>query len=43
MVELRVKGGYSGKEIADKLGIAESAVKARLLRGPTASAELGWG
>ena len=32
VIELRLKRGYSGREIADKLGITESAVKSRLLR-----------
>lgn len=32
VLELRVKHGHSGKQIADKLGISESAVKSRLMR-----------
>jgi RNA polymerase sigma-70 factor (ECF subfamily) len=32
VVELRLKDGCSGKEIAEKLGISEAAVKSRLLR-----------
>lgn len=32
VLELRVKYGHSGKQIADKLGISESAVKSRLMR-----------
>ncbi len=32
VVELRIKNGYSGKQIAETLGISESAVKSRLNR-----------
>jgi RNA polymerase sigma-70 factor (ECF subfamily) len=32
VVELRVKHGYSGRQIAEDLGISESAAKSRLLR-----------
>lgn len=32
VLELRVKHGQSGKQIAEKLGISESAVKSRLMR-----------
>lgn len=32
VLELRVKHGHSGKQIAEKLGISESAVKSRLMR-----------
>lgn len=32
VVELRVREGYSGKQIARRIGISESAVKSRLLR-----------
>jgi DNA-directed RNA polymerase specialized sigma24 family protein len=32
VVELRIRDGYSGKQIADKMGISESAVKSRLNR-----------
>jgi RNA polymerase sigma-70 factor, ECF subfamily len=31
-LELRIRDGYSGKQIAEKMGISESAVKARLSR-----------
>ena len=31
-VELRIKHGYSGKQIAEKLDISETAVKSRLMR-----------
>lgn len=32
VLELRIRDGYSGKQIAEKMGISESAVKSRLRR-----------
>jgi RNA polymerase sigma factor (sigma-70 family) len=32
VLELRIRDGYSGKQIAEKMGISESAVKSRLNR-----------
>jgi RNA polymerase sigma-70 factor, ECF subfamily len=32
VLELRIRDGFSGKQIAQKVGISESAVKSRLLR-----------
>lgn len=32
VLELRIRDGYSGKQIARKVGISEAAVKARLMR-----------
>lgn len=32
VLELRIREGYSGKQIAERVGISESAVKSRLLR-----------